>query len=92
MIIDKKQQKSHRSLITLIVGVLLNSLYRYIRCNEIVLVSVTIRFQTSGTRKFDESSGVRVGRKVKNHCLTPYISSPNLGWPCLASLLLLCDL
>jgi len=27
------------------------------RCNEIVLVSITIWFQTRGTRKFNESSG-----------------------------------
>jgi len=34
-----------------------NSLYRNIRCNEILLVSITIWFQTRGTRKFNESSG-----------------------------------
>jgi len=34
-----------------------SSLYRYIRSNEGVLLSITFWFQTRGTRKFDESSG-----------------------------------
>jgi len=33
-----------------------SSLYRYIRCDETMLLSITW-FQTRGTRKFDERSG-----------------------------------
>jgi len=63
MIIEKTTKEPY-----LIVGVLYcNFIALLYRCNEIVLVSITIWFQTRGTRKFNESSGVGVGRKVKNH-------------------------
>ena len=37
-----------------------------------MLVSITIWFQTRGTRKCNEVQGVRVGRKVKNHWFRVY--------------------
>ena len=57
----KKQQKKLNikksfTSVWLLVYVV-SSLYRYIRCDETMLLSITW-FQTRGTRKFDERSGV----------------------------------
>ena len=65
MIIEKNSKRP-----CLIVGVLYCKFIALLyRCNETVLVSITIWFQTRDTRKFNESYGVRVGRNVKNHWL-----------------------
>ena len=50
----KKQQKNFTSVWLLVH--IASSLYRYIRCDESMLLSI-IWFQTMGTRKFDERSG-----------------------------------
>ena len=56
----KKQQKklsSKKSFTSVwLLVYFVSSLYRYIRCDETVLLSI-IWCQTSGTRKFDERSG-----------------------------------
>jgi len=71
MIIDKKTTtKEPLSSPCLIVGVLLISLYNYIRCNNMFVCINTIWFQAKGGRRFYKSSGVRGRKKVWSHCVS----------------------
>ena len=54
IIIEKKMAK--KTLPVWLLVHIASSLYRYIRCDESMLLSI-IWFQTMGTRKFDERSG-----------------------------------
>jgi len=54
MIIEKNNKKAINYVSLLVYFV--SSLYRYIRTDDGVLLSITIWFQTRGTRKFYESS------------------------------------
>ena len=54
MIIEKNNNKKAINYVWLLVY-FVSSLYRYIRSDEGVLLSITIWFQTRGTRKFYES-------------------------------------
>jgi len=56
MTIEKNSNKKAINYVWLLVY-FVSSLYRYIRSYEGVLLSITIWFQTRGTRKFYESSG-----------------------------------
>jgi len=56
MIIEKNNNKQAVNCVWLLVY-FVSSLYRYIRSDEGVLLSITLWFQTRGTRKFDENSG-----------------------------------
>jgi len=54
MIIENNNNKKAINYVWLLVY-FVSSLYRYIRSDEGVLLSITIWFQTRGTRKFYES-------------------------------------
>ena len=56
MIIEKNNYEKAINCVWLLVY-FVSSLYRYIRSDEGVLLSITTWFQTRGTRKFYESSG-----------------------------------
>jgi len=43
--------------------------YRYIRCDEIVLLPITLDCRQGVRENFMKGQGVRVRKKVKNHCI-----------------------
>ena len=66
MITEKKQQKNITCVWFLVYFV--STSYRYIRCDEIVLLPITLDFRQGVRENFMKGQGARVRIKVKNHC------------------------
>jgi len=66
MITEKQQQKNITCVWFLVYFV--STSYRYIRCDEIVLLSITLDCRQGVQENFMKGQGVRVRIKVKNHC------------------------
>ena len=66
MITEKQQQKNITCVWFLVYFV--STSYRYIRCDEIVLLSITLDCRQGVQENFMKGQGVRVCIKVKNHC------------------------
>jgi len=66
MITEKKTKKNITCVWFLVYSV--STSYRYIRCDEIVLLPITLDFRQGVRENFMKGQGVRVRIKVKNHC------------------------
>jgi len=67
MITEKQQQKNITCVWFLVYFV--STSYRYISCDEIVLLPITLDCRQGVRENFMKGQGLRVRIKVKNHCL-----------------------
>ena len=77
MITEKQQQKNITCVWYLVYFV--STSYRHIRCDEIVLLQITLDCRQGVRENFMKGQGVRVRIKVKNHCYSS-IHRLNLHW------------
>ena len=66
--ITEKQQQNNITCVWFLVYFVSTS-YRYIRCDETVLLPITLDCRQGVWENFMKGQGVRVRIKVKNHCI-----------------------
>ena len=71
MITEKQQQKNITCVWFLVYFV--STSYRYTRCDEIVLLPITLDCRQGVRENLMKGQGVRVRIKVKNHCCSPSV-------------------